>query len=689
MRLHPKTLLTLFLALPLWGWPASCHSVEHSYQDQAQALDRLAWWREAKFGLFVHWGLYSIPAGKWNGRDEYGEWIRANAQIPLQEYEQLREHWNPRRFDADLWARAARDAGMKYMVVTTKHHDGFALFDSKVTEWDVMSTPARQDVMAEVARACREQGIVPGWYYSIMDWHHPDYLPRRAWEVDRSAEGADYDRYEQYLTAQVTELLTHYGPIGVMWFDGDWEATWTGARGARLYDLCRRLQPNVIVNNRLGPGHAVLNRPPDTPPGLGDFVTPEQQIPESGSNSIDWESCLTMNDNWGFTNRDMSFKPTRQLLETLVEVASKGGNLLLNVGPTADGEIPSECLERLADIGRWMKVNGVAIHGARSSPIDPPAFGRVTWRMENGDTRLYLHVIDWPADGRLTFEGLGNEALSARLLADPTRKIEVDSTPGRVTLRVDGGATDANISVIEVVLSGEPILYTAPNIETESDLFLDETLVTVAAPSRALVARYTLDGSEPTAASALANGPIRVANSVVIRARTFHEGRPVAEVAQRSLERSTPSPAQVVAPDSPGLVRRIGRGVGEHLDSAWMMDAASVVVTAFEAPPEKERAYCSYEGFVRVEHTDVYRIKLRSEDGSRLAIDGKLVCETDGRGAKAEVFGLVALEAGWHRLRVEALSGKHSSALQAWIGRSGSSLTRLAAKDLAHLSSDR
>ena len=380
------------------------------------------WWREARFGMFIHWGLYSIPAGEWLGGPGKGtghaEWIRDTAQIPVEEYDKLKEQFNPVKFDADAWVSAAAGAGMKYVCITTKHHDGFCLFDTKQTDWSVMHTPFHRDIMQEMAAACRKNGITPCWYYSIMDWHHPDYLPRRPWEqATRSTEGADFERYNTYLKNQVTELLTNYGPIGVMWFDGQWEGTWTHPRGEELYNLCKRLQPNVIVNNRVDKGGGSFGMTRTEGGGgvqyRGDFGTPEQEIPPTGYPNGDWETCMTMNGHWGYNSHDHDFKTTADLIHKLADIASKGGNFLLNVGPTSEGEIPSESLRRLREIGKWMDVNGEAIHGTDAGPFETLAWGRCTQKAYSAGmagmggkgkaaTRLYLHVFDWPKDGKLT-----------------------------------------------------------------------------------------------------------------------------------------------------------------------------------------------------------------------------------------------------------------------------------------------
>ncbi|MGH2634493.1 MAG: alpha-L-fucosidase, partial [Tepidiformaceae bacterium] len=238
------------------------------------ADERLAWWREARFGLFLHWGLYSILAGEWKGRTDYAEWIRNNAHIPLDVYERLVPRFNPVKFDADAWAGMAKDAGMKYVTLTTKHHDGFCLFDNPLTDFCVRSTPFKRDICTELAAATRRAGLHQCWYHSIMDWHHVDYLPRRDWEAETRAVGnAHMAKYQPYLHGSVEHLLTHYGEIGVMWFDGNWEGSWTHDMGRELYDVCRKAHPDVIVNNRVeGWSQSVITQP------LGDFRTPEQQI---------------------------------------------------------------------------------------------------------------------------------------------------------------------------------------------------------------------------------------------------------------------------------------------------------------------------------------------------------------------------------------------------------------------------
>jgi alpha-L-fucosidase len=404
---------------------------------------RMNWWREARFGMFIHWGLYAIPAGEWKGKPENGagEWIMNQMHIPPAEYGQLIHQFNPQKFDANKWAAIARDAGMKYIVITSKHHDGFSLFDSKFGDYNVMDTPFKRDIMKELSTATRAAGLQMCWYHSILDWHDPNA------QTDET-----FPKYEQRLRNQVTELLTKYGPIGVMWFDGDWIKQWNDQRGQELYKLCRSVQPSVIVNNRVGHQRSGMNGFTKTGGFTGDYATPEQEIPDKVPPGTDWETCMTMNDTWGFKKNDLNFKSTRTLIRNLVDIASKNGNFLLNVGPTAEGEIPPQSVERLAQIGEWMKVNGEAIYATHGSPFGKLSYGRAT--VKNG--KVYIHVFDMPAKGKLVVP-IRTMPTNAVLLANPDEKIEIASGASGVTLTVANPPKDADATVIALDVPAGPV----------------------------------------------------------------------------------------------------------------------------------------------------------------------------------------------------------------------------------------
>jgi len=437
--------------------------------ESAAARDqRMAWFRDARFGLFIHWGVYAVPAGEWNGKTHYGEWFLEETKMPVSQYEKFASQFNPVKFDAKQWVRLAKDAGMKYVVITSKHHDGFGIYPSDQTDWCIKSTPFQRDPLKELADACREAGIRLCFYHSIMDWHHPDWGTRRAWN-DQATGTPDMDRYVVYMKAQLKELITRYGPLGILWFDGEWETPWTRERGLDLYHYVRSLQPDMIINNRVGKGRAGMAGMDQGTEGVGDYGTPEQEIPATGFGpGVDWESCMTMNNHWGYNKRDQNWKSSTTLIRNLIDCASKGGNYLLNVGPTAEGVFPDACIERLQDISRWMKVNSEAIYGTQASPFEGLAWGRCTQkRLSAVQTRLYFSVYDWPTNRQLVIPGLANKLLRAYLL-DGNAPLAVQAGDNYVSIALRDAAPDKTASVVALDIEGAPRII-------KPDPYADET----------------------------------------------------------------------------------------------------------------------------------------------------------------------------------------------------------------------
>lgn len=381
---------------------------------------RSDWFRHDRFGMFIHWGLYAIPAR--------GEWVRSPERLTVEDYQPYFDSFNPVDYDPRAWARAAKAAGMKYAVMTAKHHDGFCLFDSQLTDYKSTKTPAGRDLVREYLDAFRAEGLKVGLYYSIIDWHHPDYPhygdahhPMRDNPAWRDAEH-DFANYLRYMHGQVHELCTQYGRLDIMWFDFSYDnMTAEKWEAEKLVRMIREHQPDVLLDNRLEASGGSFGSLIEEEPTFwsGDFASPEQIIPPQGilnrsGDPIPWEACVTMNQNWGYSSRDRNFKPASVVVRKLVECVSKNGNLLLNVGPDARGRIPDESLAILAEVGRWMDRNSTSIYGCLASPLAKPEWGRYTQR---GST-LYAHVFDVPI-GPLHLPGVADSDIAAvRLLAD-------------------------------------------------------------------------------------------------------------------------------------------------------------------------------------------------------------------------------------------------------------------------------
>jgi len=415
----------------------------------ADRAERAKWFTDAKFGMFIHWGVYSV-IGK-------GEWVMKVARIPSPEYEKVVPKFNPVQFNAADWVALAKRAGQKYIVITSKHHDGFCMYDSKFTDYDIVdATDYKHDPMKDLARECARQGLKFGFYYSIGDWHHPDYEPIPDWDKqNRAGKQPDFDRYLAYVADQARELCTNYGPLACFWWDGLWSHTGDDDRlkFLRINDTIRALQPRILINNRSGLPE--------------DFSTPEQHIPPTGLTRADgspvlWENCVTLTTGhgsfpptawWGYDKYETQFKTPEFVVRMLVDVVSKGGNLLLNVGPTPEGTIRPEEAAVLEAVGRWMKTHGEAIYGTTASPFRRlPFYGRATVKKD----MLYLSVFLWPTDGRLVIPNIENEARSARLLGVPDTKLRIERSGDDLVIHLPADPPDPVASVVAVKLDGPP-----------------------------------------------------------------------------------------------------------------------------------------------------------------------------------------------------------------------------------------
>ena len=414
---------------------------------------RMAWWREAKFGMFIHWGVYAVPAGVHNNvRD--GEWIMRRAEIPVKEYRDYAKRFTAENYDPQAWVDLASRAGMRYIVLTAKHHDGFALYPSSASDWNAVdASPAGRDLIAPLAGAARAKGLKFGLYYShSQDWVHPGGAKWR-YEEGAGWDDAHKGAYDDYLKSiaipQVREILTRYQPDLLWW---DTPHYMTPERASPLAELLR-LRPGIIHNDRLGGGYH------------GDTETPENFIPPAGLPGKDWETCMTMNDNWGYVLDDHDWKSSNTIIRQLVDIVSKGGNYLLNVGPDATGRIPQESVDRLNAVGRWMKVNGEAVYGTHAGPFSCRLpWGRVTTKSEGADTVLYLHILDFPEDGRLVLPGLKSEVLSTGLLGSTLRPSLAASPYGlSVILPCKAEERDPETgTTIQLLVKGKPEVVKTP-----------------------------------------------------------------------------------------------------------------------------------------------------------------------------------------------------------------------------------
>lgn len=434
-------------------------------ETEQQRDERLRWWTEARFGMFIHWGIYATPAH--GGKKENSEWVKLFGQIPEEQYQKYFDTFDPNLFDPAAWASAAKQAGMKYVVIVTKHHDGFCLWDSKFTDYKATKTMYGKDLLRPLVDAFRKEGIRIGFYYSLIDWHHPQYpigkVHPQGWypfeekdqqkirQIEEINKSRDMATYAQYIRNQVRELLTQFGQIDLMFMDFSYpKPAGEGGKGRneweseKLLDMVRKLQPQIIVNDRLDLMDVQ---------GGWDFKTPEHRVPEEwvtyNDKRVPWETCHTFGHSWGYSRNEPGWKSSREVLDILISCVSKGGNLLLNIGPTAKGTLDDRTQERLREIADWMKLHKQSIYGCTEAPKEfkEPIGCKLTYNPKT--RRLYLHLFTWPKEGKLELSGLANKVYFARLLNDGS---EIKYTDDPAVLTLPTQPPSVAVPVIELLL---------------------------------------------------------------------------------------------------------------------------------------------------------------------------------------------------------------------------------------------
>ena len=633
---------------------------EQSANDIKKIRDeKMEWWRDAKFGLFIHWGVYAVPAGMYKGEkvNRVGEWIMQYEHIPVLEYKEYAKEFNPVNYKPEEWVALAKEAGMKYLVITTKHHDGFALYDSKVTDWDVVdASPYGKDLLKPLVESCRNNDLRVGFYYShSCDWVHPggeaqslDFKPGGQWDPLQKGKSMD-EYFSDIVVPQVQEILTNYGDIDILWWDGGGWYNVNRKRADMILSVTDKY-PNLIMNNRLGGDYPC------------DLHTPEQYIPATGLD-YDWETCMTMNDTWGYRSWDHNWKSARELIFNLVDIVSKGGNFLLNIGPKADGTIPEASIERLKTVGRWMSVNGESIYGSTANPFENVSWGRSTKKeTDDGNTQLYLHIFDWTKNGKLEIPRIDNEILGAYLLAGE-EKCEFTINENHLVLDIPEEAPDSICSVIRLDIKGTPVVLNPPRIEAEAEILYDKMEVSLSTDIPKAEIRYTSNGDIPTELSPLyENGnPIIVDGNVTIKAALFRDGTCVSEVSEKEFKKQNPQPAEIVKEPKQGLIYKYYEGLWSNVPDFDKLESVKEDIVYFCDVTKSERNELfgmRFSGYINVPQTGVYRFYAMYNDGCNIEVGKHQVLKSKNRiiddAVKKETIGIpVVLEKGMHSIKVD------------------------------------
>jgi alpha-L-fucosidase len=607
--------------------------------------DKMEWWRDARFGMFIHWGLYSIPAGEYDGKEipGIGEWIMNTGKIPVAEYEKYASQFNPVDFNAEEWVKLAKDAGMKYIVITSKHHDGFAMFKSKVSNYNIVdATPFKRDVIAEMAAACKKYNMPFGLYYSqAQDWHTPGGAAIGGhWD---KAQDGDMDAYlDSIAIPQVSEILNNYGPIKILWFDTP--EGMTPERAAKfMTELAKH--PDLIINNRLGGGID------------GDLETPEQYIPATGIPGKNWESCMTMNDTWGFKSNDQNWKDIKTLVRNLIDIASKGGNYLLNVGPTSLGLIPEASVTRLKAVGAWMKVNGEAIYGTSANPFKQPDWGRCTRKNVGNKELLYLHIFETPANKMIELSGIDGHLIKAYPLADKNKALKIIDNGYLKKIDISNLIMDSISTVIVIEAQKGLKIYNAPDIITNYDIYIDSVQFESSPQSKELSVRFTTDGSSPTENSTLSQGinKFHKTGTFTVKAASFLNDKIVSGISEHVFTQVVPIASVKINKARPGLKTDYYEGQWDKLpDFSKLKIIESVISKQPDITVKKKDSNYGlvFTGFMNVPETAVYKFILTSDDGSAITISGNTLVNDGLHGMTSKTLDL-ALEKGLHPVELQ------------------------------------